>query len=126
MKKILPLLAMLICVISCSNDETIENLIGTWQLAAVLLDIGDGNDEFRSINSDNILIFSTNGETVTSNESFCNLNEQFSAIYSEETGIITVNDCSEEPFFINFEIQGPELILSYPCFEACLYKYVKR
>ncbi|KAB8152262.1 hypothetical protein EZY14_014550 [Kordia sp. TARA_039_SRF] len=131
MKK-LSLLLTIFIIISCTDDETpetLETLTGSWKLTEVLLDPGDGSGEFQSVESDNTLNFSTDGETVTSNYSFCNpnLNEQTSAIYSEAAGTITLeNGCGDTPFLIYFEMQDSTLILNYPCIEPCRYKYVKR
>ncbi|AXG71075.1 hypothetical protein KORDIASMS9_03330 [Kordia sp. SMS9] len=129
MKKLLCIFAATLLLFSCATDDdnTTENLLtGTWRLTATLLDPGDGSGTFLPIDSDADLDFSADGVTVTSNVSFCTMSEVFSATYSASAGTIIIDECGAlSPFTIFFEIQENELILSYPCIEACLYKYVK-
>ncbi|MFK7748990.1 MAG: hypothetical protein AB8B65_11400 [Kordia sp.] len=129
MKKLLVIFALILSISSCSNDDddATETLTGSWRLTATLLDPGDGSGTFLPIDSETDLNFSVDGTTVTSNVSFCNMSEVFSATYSATAGTIILDECGAlSPLTIFFEIQGNELILSYPCIEACLYKYVKR
>lgn len=132
MKNIFLLLVSVTLFISCNNDDNTTttdeaSLVGNWQLIEVYSDPGDGSGTFQSVSSETALNFSANGTTVTSNKSFCNINNVFTATYSIENGTISLDECGALlPFTINVDFQRNELILSYPCIEACQYKYVKQ
>jgi len=128
MKKLLLIFGIILSFTSCYNDDdtATETLTGSWRLTATLLDPGDGSGTFLPIDNEHDLNFASDGVTVTSNESFCNMSEVFTATYSAAAGTITIDECGVlSPFTISFEILNNELILSYPCIEACQYKYVK-
>ena len=102
-------------------------MVGSWQLTAAWLDPGDGSGDFQPVTNGSILNFSSDGETVTTSTSFCNATNQDTATYSEAEGTITLQQCGNfTPYIIYFEMVDSELILSYPCIEACQYKYSKQ
>jgi hypothetical protein len=136
MKKLLLLFLVVALVTSCNNDDDAPesqevSLIGNWKLIEFLADPGDGSGTFQTITSDKTLNFDINGE-ITSNYSLCNMlvivePQTSNGTYSTTTGIIDVPNCfNDSPLTINFEISSAgNLIMSYPCIEACQEKYVK-
>ena len=128
MKKLLFLLFVSSLFISCNDDDNDpQTLVGSWRLTAVWLDPGDGSGEFQSVTDGSTLNFSSDGETVTISTSFCNATNENTATYSEVDGTITLPECGNfTPYTIYFEIIASDLILSYPCIEACQYKYNKQ
>lgn len=128
MKKLYLFFVIAAILSSCASDDDFSTeLSGTWKLTETLVDIGDGNMMFEPVTVDRTINFSVTGTTVTSDQSFCATAETFTAIYNSEEGTITVDDCDGFPNYIIYvEFQRNTLILSYPCFEACLYKYVRQ
>lgn len=136
MKKIFLFLLVAAIFTSCNNDDDTPapqevSLIGNWKLIEFLADPGDGSGTFEAIESDKTLNFNSNGE-ITSNYSLCNMlvivsPQDSSGTYSTTTGVIDVPSCvNNSPLTINFEISNEgDLILYYPCIEACSEKYVK-
>ena len=128
MKKYI-LLLLVGFLFSCSEDggresETAE-FLGRWKLTEVLIDPGDGTGTFQPVSGNNTLEFLRNG-TISSNYSFCPFYSgtatQFSTAYSADDNTILMNDCFSEGMNIAYEIDGDNLILNYPCYEACAYK----
>ncbi len=135
MKKSLSLLVTVALFISCNNDDDSTpqevSLIGNWRLIEFLADPGDGSGTFQTITSDKMLTFNSNGE-ITSNYSLCSMLEivspqASSGTYSTTTGIIDAPSCfNDSPLTIGFEVSNEgNLIISYPCIEACQEKYIK-
>lgn len=128
------LTGLFLLVLSCKNDDDSNNnvneptLIGTWQLIEIYGDPGDGSGGFEPVDSDKSISFFENG-TLTSNGSLCNMSNQAgdstNGTYNTEESVILPSDCSFENYQIFFEIENSNLILSYPCIEACNEKYIK-
>lgn len=127
---------MLLCLIifSCSDDdgrkpETSE-FLGKWKLTQTLFDPGDGSGVYTDVASDDNreIEFLSNGNVV-SNYSLCTSNptsgNSFTAPYFEDNDYIVPNDCFPDGYNITYQIEGDNLILHYPCIEACAYKFTR-
>tara|TARA_R110002072_G_scaffold31648_2_gene97389 strand:- start:125 stop:517 length:393 start_codon:yes stop_codon:yes gene_type:complete len=110
---------------SCKKEEEPE-LVNTWKLIEMLADPGDGSGTFQPVASDKLVQFYANG-TVTSNGFLCQMgtesNSGSSGTYSEAEMSLTPNNCGIAPFVIYYEFEGANLILNYPCIEACRERY---
>lgn len=127
--KILVLAAIILTAISCSknDDDTSNNLLnGTWKLAEVLADPGDGSGTFNTVNSNKNLIFS-NGGNLSSNGAICDMSIEINAsstgTYSEVDSTINSTNCPN--ITLKYELNGNTLILIYPCIESCKAKYTR-
>jgi hypothetical protein len=132
MKQVFFLLIFAGFIFSCDrkDEKTIDSdIVGKWGLIEVLADPGDGSGTFHSVSSNKIIEFRANG-TVSSNGSICDMsieaNESSNGTYSLADSTINSSNCSYSPMKITFEIQGSNLIINYPCIEACRAKYVKK
>lgn len=110
---------------SCKKEES-PDLVNSWKLIEVLADPGDGSGTFQPVSSSKIVSFYANG-TVTSNGQLCTMsiesNNSSEGTYAEAEMAITPENCGIAPFVISYEFEGSNLILNYPCFEACREKY---
>jgi hypothetical protein len=131
MNKVLMILFSTGVLISCSKSDDYKNsdLIGEWKLVEVLADPGDGSGTFHSVSSEKIIEFQSNG-IVTSNGSICDMSVESvsssSGTYSLSDSTINSSGCSNTPLKIKFRKEGSGLIISYPCDEACIAKYIKK
>lgn len=122
------ILAALFCVfifIGCKKN--CNQLEGEWLLKEALVDPGDGSGTFEPVSSEKTLTFS-NG-TVTSNGNLCDMSLETgtptSGTYNLSDSMITAG-CVYAGLPITFEQNGNELIVTYPCVEACKAKFVKQ
>jgi len=110
---------------SCKKEEAPE-LINSWKLIEILADPGGGSGTFQAVSSDKIISFFED-ETVNSTGVLCQMGAESatgsSGTYSESDMTITPEVCGIAPFAIEYEVNGSNLILSYPCIEPCLEKY---
>lgn len=120
---------------SCEKDEptpTCGTPI-TWKLVEVLADPGDGSGTFQPVNSQKRLAFSDDG-TVRANSGMCSMQNEptpgnqgtFSVVgnYDSTSSLITPN-CPALSYTLSYTINGNELIIIYPCIEACQERYIK-
>ncbi|RDK89032.1 hypothetical protein [Marinirhabdus gelatinilytica] len=132
MKKFILFFAISLTILSCnSDDDAISNettVVGSWKLIEVYLDPGDGSGDFEPVTSEKIVEFRANG-SVLSNGSICQpspaIGESTSGTYSTEELIIVSEDCVDTELDIQYRLDGNNLILNYPCIEACSEKYVR-
>ncbi|TDQ33009.1 lipocalin-like domain-containing protein [Zeaxanthinibacter enoshimensis] len=134
MRKFYALLPLvLICIlVSCNAaDDDIQNttdIIGTWQLRAVLADPGDGSGEYEPVRSDKTIEFFADGTFIT-NVSFCDgsrdAEEGFSGTYNPETGVLSPEGCVYAGYMPSYSFEGKNLIIQLPCIEPCGEKYEK-
>lgn len=114
-------------MLSC-QEKNDNALIGKWQLVEQLIDIGDGSGSFVPTETGKTVEFREDG-TVVSSGSLCGMGgqpgQQGAGAYSVETGEITPDNCPTGQLPVKFELQDGELILYYPCIEACGEKYRK-
>jgi len=130
MKNITFLLAIALLFTACQKDNNPPiSLAGDWALVEVLLDPGDGSGTFEAVPNDKIITFHSNG-TITSNGNLCDLSigvgQSTAGTYSATQSTFQSNDCYDPNQEYTFVQDGTELIISYPCFEACQAKYRKR
>lgn len=136
MKQLIKYLFLSLIIFSCSEDNSRESetseFLGKWKLTQTLFDPGDGSGVYVDVDSnDNREIeFLSNGNVI-SNYALCFENpdqpliDNFSAPYFADDDYILPNDCFPEGYNIEYRLQGENLILSYPCIEGCLYKFVR-
>jgi hypothetical protein len=119
--------ALVLVFASCKKVSEDPTLINTWKLMEVLADPGDGSGTFQPVTSDKTISFFADG-TVTSNGNLCQMSTETgtgsAGTYSEAEMSITPDNCGFAPFVMTYELDGANLILSYPCFEPCREKYV--
>lgn len=141
MKKVV-LCCLVIFNLACSDDDTVfendSDLVGTWLLIEQYADPGDGSGDFRKVDSDKVIVFSSDG-TYESSGSLCfmgttsdvevtgtyeiNAEEELTA-YSADN-FLTPEDCGFDNLKVFVHFEGSDLILSYICIEGCAQKYRK-
>ena len=139
MKKLIPILLILLLFSACNNpdcDDTLGicpvEIESTWLLREILMDPGDGSGTFSPIISNRTLTFFEDG-TFNSVGSLCSLsaddNQETSGSINYSDGLLEFMNCydntSAEMISLPFSINGDELILSFPCDEPCQLKYQK-
>lgn len=132
MKKILLLAVAVLFAVSCESDDNNNSsnntVSGYWVLAEILIDPGDGSGTFQPVQSTKTLFFNTEDSTITANGSLCSIIADYGitseGTYSETNKTISV-DCGDDFTTLNYEIINGELILYYPCIEACQAKYTR-
>lgn len=134
MKRLIKYLFLCLIIFSCSDDNGRKSesseFLGKWKLTQTLFDPGDGSGVFVDVDSnDNREIEFSNNGNVISNYSLCLDNptpgNSFTAPYFADEDYIIPNDCFPVGYNIEYRIQGENLILSYPCVEGCLFKFVR-
>lgn len=122
---ILYLSALVFLFASCKKEEA-PALVNSWKLIEVLSDPGDGSGTFQPVTSSKTVSFFDDG-TVGSNGILCQMSSGSgtgsAGTYSETEKVITPENCGVAPFLIHYEMEGANLILNYPCIEACREKY---
>lgn len=122
---LLPISILVFLFSSCKKEESPE-LVNSWKLMEVLADPGDGSGTFQPVSSDKTVSFYANG-TVSCNGQLCTMgsesNNGSTGTYTESEMTITPENCGISPFVIYYEFDGSDLILNYPCIEACREKY---
>ncbi len=131
MKNLLILLFTFLVFVSCStNDDTPgpEKLIGTWLLIEQYSDPGDGSGDFTSVNSQKTIEFLNDG-AIASNGSLCSMNivsdVETLGNYDTSENSISPSNCSSSNYVLSYSINGSNLIVNYPCIEACSQKFKK-
>jgi hypothetical protein len=133
MKNYMPLFVFIFVLFSCSNDDdnqmtTEPELIGNWKLIEVYADPGDGSGDFMAVDSNKTVNFGTDN-IISSNGNLCFMSIESDSptegLYSEEEQTFSIADCGIVPFSSSFQIVDSNLIINYPCIEACQEKYVK-
>lgn len=133
MKNSILLFASLFLILSCSKDNddrtiAVTELIGNWKLIEIYADPGDGSGDFMPVESDKSVKFATDN-VISSNGNLCFMSIESDSpsegTYSAEAQTFSIGDCGIVATSSSFEIVGANLIISYPCIEACQEKYVK-
>jgi hypothetical protein len=128
MKTLFSFIAAAFIVAACSNNNdttnNIQSVLGTWRVAEMLVDPGDGSGTFETVDGDRTFTFEANG-TVTSNANICYMSHMAdipsTGTYSHTEQTIT-SQC-EASYVLNYEIENGKLIITYPCVEPCKAKY---
>ena len=123
MKNVILFVIVLISCVSCKKNP---ELVSKWHLLEQLADPGDGSGVFVSVTSEKTIEFFEDG-TVESNGSLCQMSAESgngsSGTYSESEQVITPDSCGINGFPTTYELVNSNLILNYPCIEACREKY---
>jgi hypothetical protein len=119
---------------SVSTD--IPELAGTWILIEQYSDLGDGSGEFVKVKSKKSLEFLENGR-FKANGKLCTLDTSSGPTtygkfvisdslnqYSPENYLVP-EGCEYENLKVYYHLDGPNLILSYPCIEGCAQKFAR-
>ncbi|MEE9361537.1 MAG: hypothetical protein V3U92_02965 [Cellulophaga sp.] len=126
------ILAILIGIINACTKDNKENtsndeFFGKWKLVAQLVDPGDGSGTFQDITSNKIIEFKAN-KTILSNRDICHMlstkDSTTHATYNNKHEIIS-SSCSNQIWNPSFLLKDNDLIISYPCIEACKEKYTR-
>lgn len=127
MNKVTILIPLLLVLFSCSKNE-VDPLIGKWKLTEELIDIGDGQGQFKKTNAQQTIEFFRDG-TFSSSTSFCPMQADNvkggKGTYSLRDKKLVQSDCPADSRGITFESKGRELILNLACIEPCKQKYSK-
>lgn len=118
---------------ACEKDDAApaSDLSGTWQLVEVLADPGDGSGTFEPVDSDRTITFGADG-AYTATGDLCTFgataDSETSGIFWPENQNVEPAECvfASPQSGITYTIDGDELILAYPCIEACRHKYRKQ
>jgi len=140
MKKILlTALATSLLFGSCSSDDSLNtaNIVGLWRLTAILSDPGDGSGTFRGVDTNATIQFFEDG-TFTASEIVCTFSldsdsaERTSGTYDLETMEVSIIRCGEVDVdgntpntSIGVVLEEGNLILNFPCIEACALRFRK-
>ena len=113
---------------SCNTEEETPTPLSQWQLIELLADPGDGSGTFQPVTSNKIIGF-YDDSTLICNGNLCQLGGEStpttSGTYSLTDSTISPTGCPVSIFPLTFEMEGDNLILNYPCIEACREKYVQ-
>ncbi|WP_431121194.1 hypothetical protein [Flagellimonas flava] len=127
MKKIAALTFVIALVLSCNNDDIYadSDIVGTWKLIQIKANPGGGSVEFRSVESEKIIQFKSDG-TLRTNTSLCDP-------YSDEirtTGRFSLEDLTittncENPNIakISFQWEDEILVLNFISNEGYSQKF---
>ena len=127
-----PVLLMAIAFLSCEKDDgQATPLTGEWRLVEVYADPGDGSGSFEPVTSNKTITFGEDGN-YTAQGNVCTMAETSDVgttgkFWTEDQNV-EPNECISLPARsgITYAFVGEELILSYPCIEACQHKYRKQ
>jgi len=125
MKALLLLVSLTLLLTSCNKDDS--ELVGEWRLVERLADPGDGSGTFQAVSDSKIIDFDAQGNyTCSGTTCFSGASSTPShGTYSESSSTISPSNCPNSEIPISFSLENNELIISYPCFEACQEKFVK-
>ena len=128
MKKIFLIITIALLIVSC-NKKKEKGEVSSWRLVEQLFDPGDGSGEFEPVDSDKTITFFEDG-IIKSNGELCSMEagiteEGSTGNYISESNTITAN-CSGNDFSYSYEMNGDELIVSFPCIEPCRHKFKKQ
>ncbi len=130
MLRIIFVLAILTLVVSgCDKKKGIENeIVGKWQITEQLVDPGDGSGTYQPVQGNKTIVFNANG-TFYSSGSICSPGDGSGngsqGNYDSNTQMLTGVNCGVNTIDIYYELSNNELIIIYPCIEACREKFIK-
>ena len=111
--------------VSCnkSDENTDDPPLSTWKLTAIRQDVG-APSPFQSVTSNRTIKFFSNGNFL-SNGDICELttSSDLSVFGAYSLQDSTLAYCNND---LIYYIIGNELIIEYPCIEACQAKYTKQ
>ena len=133
MKKFFFVLVTLSMLLSCSEDNSRKSetneFLGKWKMTETLIDPGDGSGTYVPVSGEYFLEFFPNG-TVGTNYMLCTLSGtntgSYTSPYFAEEQYIQSQTCNaNQDFQIYYQMDGENLILYYPCIEACQVKFMR-
>ena len=113
--------------VSCQDKDVVESsVIGKWKLIEELFDPGDGSGTFQPVTR-NMTIEFFNNNTFASSENLCasSTGNSTTGTFSLDDKTLSPENCSNSGFILHFNLEGSNLIISYPCIEPCQQKFVK-
>lgn len=136
MKNSLTLTLIAFFALSSCNETTepLEEiaLLGTWKLAELLADPGDGSGTYQPYESDKTIEFLSDG-TLRANQNMCfsGNNDEFTNVgtYNLSDSTLHVTNChyqaSEGLVILKFTVEDGKLFVTHNCIEPCGEKYEK-
>ena len=126
--RFLSFLALLVTLISCEKDDPTPGvLLGSWELAEVYVDSGDGSGTFRPADYHRRITFLEDSTYVT-NVSICNFGDRDepggTGFYSAANQEIHPTTCRMNVQY-PYAVDGLALTINYFCFEGCAERYRK-
>ena len=123
---------VLLLLLGCNKDKTdpinTDRLEGTWLLAEVLFDPGDGSGEFTPSDS-GFSITLRPDNTFEANYNICRVFEEGNRMNGEFTriaaGEILIACSGQLTNGIQGRIEDGRLLFYYPCVEPCIYRFNK-
>ena len=119
-------LAIVLTLMSCNKKDIESEIVGKYQLIEILADPGDGSGVFEAVSSQKTIEFKSSGD-VESNGDICSMTLEATGIYE---GTYSVADTTIYPdsctFDLKFSVTNNQVIIYYPCIEACQAKYKKQ
>ena len=138
MKKHLVLFILTLSILACDVTDPLfdpftPELLGEWELSAVLADPGDGSGTYNPVDSDKTIEFFEEGYFEAS-QNMCTSGDSGEpsnvGTYSLADSSLTVTNCSygasQEALKLYFSIEEGDLYISFPCIEPCGEKYVRK
>lgn len=133
MKKFFFVLVTISMLLSCSEDNSRKSetneFLGKWKMTETLIDPGDGSGTYVPVSGEYFLEFFPNG-TVGTNYMLCTLSGtntgSYTSLYFADEQYIQSQTCNaNQDFQIYYQMEGENLILNYPCIEACQVKFIR-
>ena len=125
MKQFLVFVYCLTALFSCKKEE--KAIFGTWELAFVLADPGDGSGTFQAVDSERTMTFYVDG-TYRSNAPICSMQTETGntseGAYSLSDSTLTVSDCMLDT--LQFALDDRYLTFFIPCFEPCGLRFERK
>ncbi len=121
------LLAILLFA-SCKKTDTINGsgILGNWKLIEVLADPGDLSGKFMKVQSNKKIIF-TSDSSFTCTGNICDMsieaNVSSRGVFRQLDKKVIPENCSNVNLI--YTLDGNTLLISYPCIEPCISKYVR-
>ncbi|WP_134091344.1 hypothetical protein [Olivibacter sp. XZL3] len=106
--------------LSCDKEEHMESsLYGKWQLKESLSDIGNGSGKWEKTKDYQYIVLSENGDIET------NIGSMVSYSIVDSVHLEIAASDREEKLLYRYYLEGNQLTLNPPCFEACGMRFVK-
>lgn len=126
------LAALLLLAAACKKEKASsetgnDGIEGDWKLIERLMDPGDGSGEFEAVNEYKLISFDQNlNYECTSTTCFTGVGGGPSGgTYDTTQMTLSPNGCASTGLNIGYSISDNFLIISYPCFEGCMEKFIK-
>lgn len=122
------LLCIILLISSCDSPDKPADIVGTWKLAEVLADPGDGSGTFQPVNSEKAITFNPDN-TFESSGTLCipEIEPVSATMGTYDTDAMTISpNCGfQQTAPLRYEMSSNGLIIYFHCIEACAQKYRK-